>query len=39
MNFEHMPELQWQYGYYGLWGVMLLIIIGMVLYFRKREWL
>jgi magnesium transporter len=39
MNFEHMPELSWQYGYYYLWGVMLLTSAGLIYYFRHRNWL
>jgi magnesium transporter len=39
MNFEHMPELKWQYGYFMLWGVMILIALTMLVYFRKRKWI
>jgi magnesium transporter len=39
MNFEHMPELKWQYGYAMLWGVMILIAMAMLVYFRKRKWI
>jgi magnesium transporter len=39
MNFEHMPELKWQYGYFMLWGVMIVIALGMLVYFRKRKWI
>jgi magnesium transporter len=39
MNFEHMPELKWQYGYFMLWGVMILIALAMLVYFRKRKWI
>ncbi len=39
MNFEHMPELSWQYGYWLVWGVMLAMAIGMVVYFKKKGWL
>ncbi len=39
MNFENMPELQWRYGYYGILGVMLLILIFMLIYFKRRRWL
>ncbi|MFO7869908.1 MAG: magnesium/cobalt transporter CorA [Kiritimatiellia bacterium] len=38
MNFEHMPELKWRYGYAGVWLVMLLIGAGMVGYFRRKKW-
>ncbi|ELR69665.1 Magnesium and cobalt transport protein CorA [Fulvivirga imtechensis AK7] len=39
MNFEYIPELSWKYGYFGTWGVMLLICIGMLMYFKRKKWL
>ncbi|MEQ8364803.1 MAG: magnesium/cobalt transporter CorA [Cyclobacteriaceae bacterium] len=39
MNFENMPELQWHYGYYAVWGLMGVIMIGMIVYFKKQKWL
>lgn len=39
MNFKHMPELEWEYGYYAVWGVMALLVIAMIFYFKKRKWL
>ena len=39
MNFENMPELKWQWGYFGLLGFMALIGITLVLYFKRKKWL
>jgi magnesium transporter len=39
MNFDEMPELHTQGGYYVLWGVMITISVGMTLYFKMRRWL
>lgn len=39
MNFEHMPELSYKYGYFTIWGVMISIFIGMLFYFKKKKWL
>jgi magnesium transporter len=39
MNFEHMPELSWQYSYPTIWGAMILITIGMMIYFKKKNWM
>ncbi|MEN0005601.1 MAG: magnesium/cobalt transporter CorA [Bacteroidota bacterium] len=39
MNFERMPELHSPYGYFVLWGVMILVFIGSLLYFRQKKWL
>ena len=38
MNFTLMPELNWRWGYPMFWGVILTMVIGMVVYFRKRRW-
>lgn len=38
MNFEIMPELGWDWGYYGALGVMGGTALGMVYYFRKKGW-
>ena len=39
MNFKYMPELEWHWGYYTIWGVMVAIAAGMLAYFRKKSWL
>ncbi len=39
MNFEHMPELAWRYGYAMVWGIMLSLVLGSVWFFRRRRWL
>lgn len=39
MNFRYMPELEWKYGYFIVLGIMLLILLGMLIYFRRRKWL
>ncbi len=39
MNFNHMPELEWEYGYYATLGLMVLISVGLLIFFRKKKWL
>jgi magnesium transporter len=39
MNFEFMPELHWAFGYPFALGLMLLIAVGLVGFFRWRKWL
>jgi len=39
MNFEHIPELSWKWGYPAVWGIMIIAATGMLLYFRKKKWL
>ena len=39
MNFENMPELQWEYGYYSSLILMLVVVLGLLAFFRKKGWL
>lgn len=39
MNFKHMPELDFDYGYEVFWGVMLLVALLLVAFFRRKRWL
>lgn len=39
MNFDHIPELHWKYGYQMVWGLMFIVFIFMLLFFRKKKWL
>jgi magnesium transporter len=39
MNFEHMPELAWRYGYFGVLAVMALSIFVIYRLFRRSGWL
>jgi magnesium transporter len=34
-----MPELQWEYGYFGVVGVMVVIAVSMLEYFRRKHWI
>ena len=38
-NFEVLPELKYENSYFIMLGVMFIIVIVMLLYFRKRKWL
>jgi magnesium transporter len=38
MNFKFMPELEWQWGYFVLLGVMAVISGAMVVFFKKKGW-
>jgi magnesium transporter len=38
MNFENMPELSYKYAYFILLGIMTLVVIGMIWYFRRKKW-
>jgi magnesium transporter len=38
MNFEFMPELKRRWAYFGVWGVILVIALVMVAYFKRKKW-
>ncbi|HEY3016865.1 MAG TPA: magnesium/cobalt transporter CorA [Nocardioides sp.] len=39
MNFDHMPELGWIYGYPMALGLMIGVSLALYLYFKKSGWL
>lgn len=45
MNFNpevspwNMPELNWDFGYLVAIGIMVIIALGMVIYFKRKKWL
>jgi len=39
MNFQFMPELSLRWGYPVVWGVFVVLTIGMVLFFKRKGWL
>ena len=39
MNFDHIPELHWRWGYYAAIGTMAASAAGMLVYFRGKKWL
>lgn len=39
MNFDNIPELHYENGYYYLWGVMILVVLGLLWYFKRKKWL
>lgn len=39
MNFDNMPELHSRYGYFIVLAAMFSAMLGMLLYFRKKDWI
>ena len=39
MNFKHMPELEWTWGYPASLGLMLGISLTMLFFFRRKRWI
>ncbi len=39
MNFDYIPELHWEWGYYMVLSVMLMISCMMLYYFKRKRWI
>jgi magnesium transporter len=39
MNFDHMPELHWIFGYPFAVGLMAVVCVSLYLVFKRRDWL
>ncbi|MBI2608922.1 MAG: magnesium/cobalt transporter CorA [Deltaproteobacteria bacterium] len=39
MNFKNMPEIDWKWGYYSVWIIMITITSGLLYWFKKKDWL
>ncbi len=39
MNFSNIPELRWKYGYFVVLGIMVIIAIFMLFYFKRKKWI
>lgn len=38
-NFDVLPELHYRNGYFIMWGLMVLIALAMLIYFKRKKWL
>ena len=38
-NFVNLPETSWEHGYFFSWGIIVLVTVGQVWYFRRRRWI
>ena len=38
MNFKYIPELEFRYSYPIFWGVVVIIAVALLLYFRRKKW-
>lgn len=38
-NFEELPEFSWEYGWRFSWGLIILVTVGQIWFFRKRRWI
>lgn len=37
-NFKYLPEIEWRYGYFIMWGVMIVVAVFMIWYFKRKKW-
>jgi len=39
MNFKHMPELEMQWGYFIIWGIIIVVASTLFVFFKKKRWM
>ena len=39
MNFQNIPELAWQNGYFMVWGIMAILSISLIYIFKRISWI
>jgi magnesium transporter len=39
MNFEHIPELRWSFGYAAVWFTMAAVSLSIWRWFRRKRWI
>jgi magnesium transporter len=38
MNFPNMPEMEWPWAYFAVWGIMIGVTLLMLFYFKRKRW-
>ena len=38
MNFKYIPELELHWSYFGILGIMLVVVLLLFIYFKKMKW-
>jgi magnesium transporter len=39
MNFQHIPELEWRFGYVWALALMVVSATSLWVYFKRKDWL
>jgi magnesium transporter len=39
MNFRHMPELELRWSYPALLGVMAIVLVSFIIFFKRKKWI
>ena len=37
-NFDNIPELHFKYGYFVMWGVIIIVAVSMIIHFKVKKW-
>jgi magnesium transporter len=37
-NFDNLPELHWKHSYFVMWGAMIILVLIMLWYFKRKKW-
>ncbi|MCX6564880.1 MAG: magnesium/cobalt transporter CorA [Candidatus Aminicenantes bacterium] len=38
MNFKFMPEIEWRFGYFLVWGVIIVVGVSLIRFFKRKKW-
>ncbi|PKL89360.1 MAG: magnesium and cobalt transport protein CorA [Ignavibacteriae bacterium HGW-Ignavibacteriae-2] len=38
-NFEYLPELHFKYSYFIFWGVMIVVAVALLIFFKRKKWI
>jgi magnesium transporter len=38
-NFKNLPEIDYKYGYFIMLGLMAIVAIFMIIYFKRKKWM
>ena len=39
MNFKYMPEIDWKFAYPLWWVISVALVVGMLIYFKRKKWM
>jgi magnesium transporter len=37
-NFEYLPELHFKYSYFIFWGVIVIVAVSLLIFFKRKKW-
>lgn len=39
MNFKYMPEIEAKWGYFAIWGIIIIVASSLVAFFKRKRWM